>query len=205
VHWGPYILARVFAILPENGSCSCFKFNKALDETFIKQWGYRRHYLYYIIEFGALKRKNGESILDFTKRFNKMYGRIPDEIKPTEVSAKITYANAFDADFSLLLREIRSTTLLSMQEATIEVESNILASDRLKTRSDKDKKKQREDSPTSSKPATSDPKLDEMTKTLKDMTSEITKLKWESKQPNRGFQGAGNRNPNQFRMPNDAP
>ena len=58
-----------------------------------------------------------------------------------------------------------------MQEATIEVESNILASDRLKTRSDKDKKKQREYAPASSNPATSDPKLDEMTKTLKDLTS----------------------------------
>jgi hypothetical protein len=178
---------------------------EALDEAFIKQWGDRRDYLYYITEFGALKRKNGESILDFTKRFNKMYGRIPDEIKPTEASAKITYANAFDAEFSLLLRERRSTTLLSMQEATIEVESNILASDRLKTRSDKDKKKQREDSPASSNSATSDPKLDEMTKTLKDLTSEIAKLKWESKQPNMAFQGAGNRNPNQFRRPNDAP
>jgi hypothetical protein len=132
---------------------------EALDETFIKQWGDRRDYLYYITEFGALKRKSGESISDFTKRFNKMYGRIPDEIKPTEASAKITYANAFDAEFSLLLRERRSTTLLSMQEATIEVESNILASDRLKTRSDKEKKKQREDAPTSSNSATSDPNL----------------------------------------------
>jgi hypothetical protein len=134
-----------------------------------------------------------------------MYGRIPNEIKPTEGSAKITYSNAFDAYFSLLLRERRSTTLLSMQEATIEVESNILALERLNTRSDKDKKKHREYSLSSSNPATSDPKLDEMTKTLKDMTSEITKLKWESKQPNIVFQGDGNRNPNQFRRPNDAP
>jgi hypothetical protein len=176
----------------------------ALDEAFIKQWGDRRDYLYYITEFGALKRKNGESISDFSKRFNKMYGRIPDEIKPTEASAKLTYANAFDAKISLLLRERISTTLLSMQGA-IEVESNILASYRLKTRFDKDKKKQREESPASSNPATSDPKLDEMTKTLKDLTSEIAKLKWESKQPNRAFQGVGNRNPNQFRRPNDAP
>jgi hypothetical protein len=114
---------------------------EALDEAFIKQWGDRRYYLYYIIEFGALKRKNGESSLDFNKRFNKMYGRIPYEIKQIEASTKITYANAFDVEFSLLLRERRSTTLLSMQEATIEVESNILASDRLKNRYDKDKKK----------------------------------------------------------------
>jgi hypothetical protein len=93
-----------------------------------------------------------------------MYSRIPDEIKPTEASAKITYANAFDAEFSLLLRERRSTTLISMQEATIEIDSNILASDRLKTISEKDKKKQREESSSSSNPTTSDPKLDEMTK-----------------------------------------
>jgi phosphopantetheinyl transferase (holo-ACP synthase) len=69
----------------------------ALDEAFINQWGDRKDYLYYTTEFGALKRKNGESISDFTKRFNKMYGKILDEIKPTEASTSITYANAFDA------------------------------------------------------------------------------------------------------------
>jgi hypothetical protein len=57
---------------------------EALEEAFIKQWGDKRDYLYYITEFGALKRKNGESISDFIERFNKMYGRIPYEIKPTE-------------------------------------------------------------------------------------------------------------------------
>jgi hypothetical protein len=51
----------------------------------------------------------------------------------------------------------------------------------------------------------SDPKLDEMTKTLKDLASEIAKMKWEYKQPNISFQGAGNRNPNQFIRHNDAP
>jgi hypothetical protein len=70
-----------------------------------------------------------------------MYGRILDEIKPTKAYAKITYANAFDVDLSLLLRERRSTTLLSMHEATTEVESNIFASDGLETRFDKKKKK----------------------------------------------------------------
>jgi hypothetical protein len=75
----------------------------------------------------------------------------------------------------------------------------------LKTRSDKEKKKKREDAPTSSNPTTFDPKLEEITKTLKDLNSEISKLKWESKQPNRTFEGAGNRNQNQFRRPNDAP
>jgi hypothetical protein len=42
-----------------------------------------------------------------------------------------------------------------------------------------------------------------MTKNLKDLTFEIAKLKWESKQPNITFQRDGNKNPNQFRTPND--
>ena len=61
-----------------------------------------------------------------------MYGRILVEIKPSETSVKLTYANAFDHDFSQLLRERRPVTLLNMQESALEVESNILAFNRLK-------------------------------------------------------------------------
>ena len=55
---------------------------EALDEAFLKQWGDRKDYLYYITEFGSLKRKEGESLIDFTKRFNKVYQKIPAEVKP---------------------------------------------------------------------------------------------------------------------------
>jgi hypothetical protein len=55
----------------------------ALDDTFLRHWGDKKDYLYYITEFGALKRKQGEYVSDFTKRFNKMYSKIPNEIKPT--------------------------------------------------------------------------------------------------------------------------
>jgi hypothetical protein len=70
-----------------------------------------------------------------------MYSKIPEEIKPTETYAKNTFANSFDAEFSLLLRERRSVTLNLMQEAAIEVESNILAAERLKSKNDIYKKK----------------------------------------------------------------
>jgi hypothetical protein len=92
-----------------------------------------------------------------------------------------------------------------MQEEAIEVESNILASNRLNTRSDKDKKKQKEDSPSSSKLVTSDPILDEITKTLKDLKYEIAKMKWEYNKPNKAFKGVGNINTNQFKRLNDVP
>jgi hypothetical protein len=176
----------------------------ALDDAFLKHWADKKDFLYYITEFGALRRKQGESIPDFTKRFNQMYGKIPEEIKPSETSAKITFANAFDAEFSLLLRERRTTTLSLMQDAAIEVESNILAADKLKSRNDRERKKQKEELPSSSN-STSDSKMDEMAKMLKTLTSEMARLKIEQKQPNRPVPEGGYRNPNQFRRPNNVP
>jgi hypothetical protein len=88
-----------------------------LDETFLKHWGDRRDFVYYITEFRNLRKQNSESVSDFTKRFNRMYGKIPAEIKPSDASAKITYSDAFDSDFCLLLRERRSPTLSLMQDA----------------------------------------------------------------------------------------
>ena len=88
----------------------------------MRQWGDTKYYLYYITEFGALKRNQGETFIDFTKRFNKMHSKIPAEIKPAKTSAKLTYVNYFDAAFSLLRRERRVNTLVNMQEASIEVE-----------------------------------------------------------------------------------
>jgi hypothetical protein len=82
-----------FQDLPQSSITNIY----ALYESFINQWGDRRYYLYYITEFGVLKRKNGVSISDFTKIFNKMYDTIPDKIKPTKASTNITYANAFDS------------------------------------------------------------------------------------------------------------
>ena len=86
----------------------------ALDDIFIRKWGEKKDDLYYITEFNNLKIKNGESISDFSQRFNKMYQNIPVDIKPTERLAKIMYANPFDAKFCLLLRERRSPTLANM-------------------------------------------------------------------------------------------
>ena len=88
--------------------------------------------MYYMTEFGFLNKMEGESVSDFSKRFNKMYNKIPAEIKPSEASAQISYASAFDPDFCLVLRERRATSLAQMQDETIEVESNMLAADRLR-------------------------------------------------------------------------
>jgi hypothetical protein len=94
-----------------------------------------------------------------------MYNKIPIEIKPTATSTKITYANAFDAEICLLLRERRSITLADMQDATLEVESNILAVEKFKGRGDRRKQK----GETSS--SSVDPNIENMAKMIESLTS----------------------------------
>jgi hypothetical protein len=175
---------------------------EALDDSFLRHWGDKKYFLYYITEFGSLKRKEGESVSDFSKRFNKMYNKIPTEINPTETSAKITYANAFDPEFFLLLRERRATSLAHMQDATLEVESNILAADKLRSKYDRDRRKGRVEASTSDSSAAY-PQVDELTKLVKSLSAEMEKLKFEGKQSYRNPQNVDNRG--NFRRPNNSP
>jgi hypothetical protein len=55
---------------------------EALDDFFLRQWGDKFFFMYYITEFGSLRRKEGEYVSDFSKRFNKMYNKIPSKINP---------------------------------------------------------------------------------------------------------------------------
>ena len=102
-----------------------------------------------MIEFRSLKRKVEESVYDFSKRFNKMYNKILFEINPLQDLAKITYANAFDPDLCILLRERWATSLAHMQDVAVEVESNILVVDRLRNKADRDIPKKRFEASTS--------------------------------------------------------
>lgn len=87
---------------------------EVLDDVFLKCWGDKKDYLYYITEFGFTKRKKGELVSNFNKIFNKMYHNIPDEINPSEIFAKITYEKSFESEFPLLLIGRRSTSLTSI-------------------------------------------------------------------------------------------
>jgi hypothetical protein len=158
--------------------------------------------MYYMTEFGSLKRKEGESVSDFSKRCNKMYNKIPTEIKPSEASAKITYASSFDPDFCLLLRERRATTLAHMQDAVVEVESNILVVDRLRNKDDRDVSRRR----TGASSSHSSPlplHMDEVAKILKSLSDRIDKWELEvnpmyrnpQNTDNRGFRTPGNHMP----------
>jgi hypothetical protein len=55
----------------------------------------------------VFKKKNSETVMEFIQRFNKLYNKIPVEVKPSQPAAKVTFAGAFEPDFALLLRERR--------------------------------------------------------------------------------------------------
>jgi hypothetical protein len=173
---------------------------EALDNAFLRQWGDKKDFMYYMTEFGSLKRKEGESVSDFSKRFNKMYNKIPAEIKPSEASAKLTYASAFDPDFCLLLRERRATSLAHMQDSAVEVESNILVVDRLRNKAGRDIPRKRSEASTSSS-STAYPQVDKLTKMVKTLSAEMEKMKAEGKQTYRNPQNVDNRE--NFRRPNN--
>jgi hypothetical protein len=148
--------------------------------------------MYYITEFGSLKRKEGESISDFSKIFNKMFNKIPVEINPTESSAKIIYASSFDPDFYLLLWERRATSLAHMQDVALEVESNVLAVDRLRRKADRDRGRGRYEASTSGSSA-SYLQVDELTKMVKSLSLEMKKTKFEGKQGYKNVPNTDNR------------
>jgi hypothetical protein len=156
--------------------------------------------MYYMIEFRSLKKMEGDSVSDFSKIFNKMYNKIPAEIKPSEASSKISYASAFGPDFCLLLRERRSTSLAQMKYAAIEVESNVLVVDRLRNKDDVDRRKGRSEASTFS-PSVPHPQVDELTKMVKSLSAEMERMKVEGRQAYKGPQSAKNKGG--FRRPNN--
>jgi uncharacterized small protein (DUF1192 family) len=133
-----------------------------------------------------------------------MYNNIPAEIKPSEAFAQISYAGAFDPDFCLLLRERRSTSLTQMQDEAIEVESNILAADRLRSRADTDGRKGKSEASTSG-PSLPHPQVNELTQVMNFLKEEMERLKVERKQLNKSTQNTesrvGFRRPNNFSPP----
>lgn len=73
-----------------------------------------------------MKRGADESIKYFSFGFNSIYNSLPVDCKPPEGMAKLHFAEDFDDEFSLFLREMRSTTLAQMMSDAIEVEINMM-------------------------------------------------------------------------------
>jgi hypothetical protein len=111
-----------------------------------------------------------------------LYNKIPVEIKPSQPATKVTFAGAFDPDFALLLRERRSVDLTKMQDDALEIESNMMASGKLKTkietRNKENRKFKEQGGPSRSEKSLGD-KIDEMARVIRELSNNISKMKLE--------------------------
>ena len=86
---------------------------------------------------------------------------------------KLHYAEGFDDDFALLLRERRLNSLAEMMDDAIEVEVNLMASKKGKYRFDN--KKMKDEAQPSTSQATSDVKLESVLKMMERMMHRLSK------------------------------
>jgi hypothetical protein len=89
-----------------------------------------------------------------------------------------------------------------MQDAALEVESNIMEADKLRGKSDRDRRKGKVEASTSDSLVVH-PQVDELTKLVKSLSAEMEKLKLEGKKNYRNTQNVDNRG--NFRRTNNAP
>jgi hypothetical protein len=148
----------------------------ALEDSFLRQWGERKDHLDYLTEFGSLKKKGSETIMEFIQRFNKLYNKIPIKVKPSQPASKVTFGGAFEPDFALLLRERRGADLTRMQDDAMEIESNMMASGKLKTKietGNRETKQFKEQAGPSGSGRSSDDKIDDMARIIKYLSNKI--------------------------------
>lgn len=102
------------------------------EDSFLRKWGNITNPVQALTEYKNLRRAPDETIQNFSKRFNKIYNSIQTHLKPPRALAQLRYAEAFDSDFSLLLRERDSSTLADMKNDAIKVEVNMIAAKKSK-------------------------------------------------------------------------
>ena len=70
----------------------------------------------------------------------RVYNSVLVDIKPLVGAAKLHYADAFDSDFSLVLRGRKYVSFPDMFKDALEVEKNLMASEKMKNRVEVDRR-----------------------------------------------------------------
>ncbi len=113
----------------------------AFETTILDKWEDKKNPQKPVTQYKNLKRNQIEIIQEFSSIFLKTYQAIPPLYKPPLEAAQLHYADAFESEFSLLLRERESETLTDMMDAVVKVEINMIAPGKLKQKTDNEKKK----------------------------------------------------------------
>jgi hypothetical protein len=106
---------------------------------------------------------------------------------------------AFEPDFALLLRERRGATLTRMQDDTVEIKSNMMALGKLKTKletGNRENKRFREQVGPSGPSRSSDDKMDDMDRIIRELSNKISKMELDQSKADPFIKMEFRRNPN---------
>jgi hypothetical protein len=131
-------------------------------QVFLDLWVIMRNVFLILEEYDHLKRHPGETIQQFSTRFNKVYHAMPVDIRPPPGSSHLHFPDAFDPEMAFQLRERNTATLEEMKNIAVDVETNLLIK-RLKV---KNKEKEQLQS--------SEAKLDILASTMEEMMQKIS-------------------------------
>lgn len=95
-------------------------------KTFINRWEIKNNPLQILAEYDKLKRNQGESVHDYSTRFNSVYNSLPPHMKPPLGMALVKYPEGLDAEMAYQLRERDLLTLEDMQKGALVVEVNLI-------------------------------------------------------------------------------
>jgi hypothetical protein len=95
-------------------------------QVFLDRWVIRGNVFLILEEYEHLKINPGETVHQFSARFNKVYHAIPTDIRPPPGSSHLHYPDAFDPEMTFQLRERNTTSLEEMQRIAVDVETNLL-------------------------------------------------------------------------------
>ena len=127
----------------------------------------------------SLKRNVGESVHDYTTRFNSIYNALPPHMKPPQGMALAKYLDGFDADLAYELRDKEYTTLEDMQKGAITIEANLMEK---RARLKAEKRVTYRDENIAS---TSDPKYDRLSKNMEELHQMIKRMVFQNNNQNR--------------------
>ena len=137
--------------------------------------------------------------MEFIQRFNKLYNNIPIEVKLSQPVAKVNFTGAFEPNLALLLRERRGADLTRMQDYAVEIESNMMASGKLKTKiktGNRETKRFREQAGPSGSGRSSDDKMDDMVRIIKELSNKISRMELDQSKYDQFVKREFRRNPN---------
>ena len=142
------------------------------QDVFLRKWETKKNSLQLLTQYNNLKRIPMESMQKFSTIFIRSYDSIPAHVKPPPGSTQLYYADTFDSDFTLTLRERRSASLVDMMNDTIEVEVNLMDSSKMQQKIDSERKKVKDEAQSSSSHSL-DARFDNMMKIMENIMERL--------------------------------